>query len=353
MTELQPAEYALMIGLLKGPSYFDPRRYAERARQRRDLVLRLMFEQHLLDKAQYESAVTQPVSVIPRAQYLNSGYAAYIDAVKKELRQLDIKAADKEQGIKVFTYLDTQAQYAAETAVQHQLAKLDPELQAAVPIKTNTIRLASDATSKPDALKPATAPKTQQSPKPAKQRPTPAKIAPSPVKKPAPPKTSALTQKTIPETKAEPSAPKISASSLLARSLSMARTTPLDELEPAPLGQRIKRLQGSRYNSALENSYLMHWREKVQRIGAINYPESARRQKLSGQLRLLVSLNADGTLDEVAILSPSEYPELDQAAIRIVQLSAPFRPFPVEMRKTTDRLEIIRVWKFENDTVVY
>ena len=231
--------------------------------------------------------------------------------------------------------------------------KPKPQPQAAAPIKTNTIRLASDVISKPDALKPTTAPKTQQSPKPAKQRPTPAKIAPSPIKKPAPPKASALTQKTIPETKAEPSAPQISASSLLARSLSMARATPLDELEPAPLGQRIKRLQGRRYNSALENSYLMHWREKVQRIGAINYPESARRQKLSGQLRLLVSLNADGTLDEVAILSPSEYPELDQAAIRIVQLSAPFRPFPVEMRKTTDRLEIIRVWKFENDTVVY
>lgn len=136
VSELQPAEYALMIGLLKGPSYFDPRRYPERARQRRDLVLRLMFEQHLLDKAQYESAVTQPVSVIPRAQYLNSGYAAYIDAVKKELRQLNIDAADKEQGIKVFTYLDTQAQYAVETAVKSQLAKLDPELQAAV-VMTN------------------------------------------------------------------------------------------------------------------------------------------------------------------------------------------------------------------------
>ena len=231
--------------------------------------------------------------------------------------------------------------------------KPKPQPQAAAPIKTNTIRLASDVISKPVALKPTTVPKTQQSSEPVKQRPTPAKIAPSPVKKPAPPKATALTQKTIPETKAEPSAPQISASSLLARSLSMARATPLDELEPAPLGQRIKRLQGSRYNNALENSYLMHWREKVQRIGAINYPESARRQKLSGQLRLLVSLNADGTLDEVAILSPSEYPELDQAAIRIVQLAAPFRPFPVEMRKTTDRLEIIRVWKFENDTVVY
>ncbi|MCO4756712.1 MAG: energy transducer TonB [Oceanospirillaceae bacterium] len=179
--------------------------------------------------------------------------------------------------------------------------------------------------------------------------------APAPVKKAVLPKPATLTKKpsSIAETKAEPPKPTISASSLLARSLSMARETPLDMLDPAPVGQRTKRLQASRYNSALENSYLMHWREKVQRIGALNYPESARRQKLSGQLRLLVTLNADGTLDEVAILSSSEYPELDQAAIRIVQLSAPFRPFPVEMRKTTDRLEIIRVWKFENDTVVY
>lgn len=132
VSELQPAEYALMIGLLKGPSHFDPRRNPERARERRDLVLRLMFEQHLLDRAQYESAVKQPVNVIPRSQYLNNGYAAYIDAVKKELRQLDIDAADKEQGIKVFTYLDTQAQQATELAVKQQLAKLDPELEAAV-----------------------------------------------------------------------------------------------------------------------------------------------------------------------------------------------------------------------------
>ena len=132
VSELQPAEYALMIGLLKGPSHFDPRRNPERARERRDLVLRLMFEQHLLDRAQYESAVKQPVNVIPRSQYLNNGYAAYIDAVKKELRQLDIDAADKEQGIKVFTYLDTQAQQATELAVKQQLTKLDPELEAAV-----------------------------------------------------------------------------------------------------------------------------------------------------------------------------------------------------------------------------
>ena len=132
LTELQPAEYALLIGILKGPSYFDPRRYPERAQQRRDLVLRLMFEQHLLDRPQYEAAITQPLQVIPRGKYLNAGYASYLDAVKKELRQLNMNAADQDQGIKVFTYLDTQAQTAVEQAAAQQLATLDANLQAAV-----------------------------------------------------------------------------------------------------------------------------------------------------------------------------------------------------------------------------
>ena len=132
VSELQASETALLIGLLKGPSYFDPRRYPERAQQRRDLVLRLMFEQHLLDRAEYEQAVKQPVSVIARKDYLNAGFSAYLDAVKKELRQLDLSEQDKEQGIKVFTYLDTQAQRAAETATQTQLDKLTADLQAAM-----------------------------------------------------------------------------------------------------------------------------------------------------------------------------------------------------------------------------
>jgi penicillin-binding protein 1B len=132
LNELQPAEFALMIGLLKGPSYFDPRRYPERAQQRRDLVLRLMLEQHLLDRPAYERAVKQPVAVIPRAQYLNTGYAAYMDAVKKELRQLSLNATDKDQGIKVFTYLDTRAQQMAEQAAALQLNTQAPDLQAAM-----------------------------------------------------------------------------------------------------------------------------------------------------------------------------------------------------------------------------
>ncbi|MEO3864100.1 penicillin-binding protein 1B [Rheinheimera fenheensis] len=132
LSELQPAEYALLIGLLKGPSYFDPRRFPKRAQQRRDLVLRLMFEQHLLSRQQYQQAVEQPVKVIAREQYRRTGSVAYLDLVKKELRQLSIDSKYQHQGIKVFTYLDLQAQHAAERAVQQQLSNLDAELQAAM-----------------------------------------------------------------------------------------------------------------------------------------------------------------------------------------------------------------------------
>jgi penicillin-binding protein 1B len=131
LTELTAAEYALMIGILKGPSYFDPRRFPARAKERRDLVLRLMFEQKFLDRKQYEQAVEQPIVVISRSQYMNTGFASYLDAVKKELRQLSIDKQYQDNGIKVFTYLDIQAQAAIEQAVSNQLAPLDPQLQAA------------------------------------------------------------------------------------------------------------------------------------------------------------------------------------------------------------------------------
>ena len=147
--------------------------------------------------------------------------------------------------------------------------------------------------------------------------------------------------------------PKVSTGSLIARSLTLARSDNLTDFGAAPVGQRTKRLVAGKKASLEENSYLRHWREKVQRIGARNYPESARNEKLSGSLRLLVTLRSDGSLEETVILISSGNSELDAAAIRIVKLAAPFRPFPVEMKKKIDRLEIVRTWKFENNTVVY
>ncbi|MGI5308523.1 penicillin-binding protein 1B [Rheinheimera sp. WS51] len=132
LAELSISESALLVGLLKGPSYFDPRRHPERALQRRDLVLRLMFEQHFLSRHQYEAAVMEPLFVIPRAKLSNASYSSYIDAVKKELRQLNLAHQLRQSGIKVFTHLDIIAQQDAEEAVASQLQKYDEALQAAV-----------------------------------------------------------------------------------------------------------------------------------------------------------------------------------------------------------------------------
>ncbi|MDX5371718.1 MAG: energy transducer TonB [Pseudomonadaceae bacterium] len=92
--------------------------------------------------------------------------------------------------------------------------------------------------------------------------------------------------------------------------------------------------------------YKDEWRKKVERIGNLNYPEEARRQRIYGSLRMLVSINRDGTLYEVQVLESSGQQVLDQAALRIVRLAAPFAPFTGDLADI-DRLEIIRTWRFE------
>lgn len=102
--------------------------------------------------------------------------------------------------------------------------------------------------------------------------------------------------------------------------------------------------------STLQSSnawYVRNWVDKVTRVGNSNYPEEARSRGIYGDLRLLVSLRKDGTIKEVSILESSGSTVLDDAAIRIIRMAAPFAPFPEEMREKTDELEIIRTWSFQ------
>lgn len=92
--------------------------------------------------------------------------------------------------------------------------------------------------------------------------------------------------------------------------------------------------------------YLDNWRRRIEAVGNINYPTEARRQKLYGSLRLLVALFPSGEVSEVQILQSSGHSILDQAAVEIVNMAAPFDPFPEEMRAEADILEIIRTWRF-------
>jgi len=98
--------------------------------------------------------------------------------------------------------------------------------------------------------------------------------------------------------------------------------------------------------------YLDSWRRKIEKIGNQNYPEKAKRDKIHGNLTLKVALNQNGTIKDVNIMKSSGKKLLDDAAIRIVRLAAPFNPLTAEMKKDTDVLEIIRVWRFQPDNKI-
>jgi protein TonB len=92
--------------------------------------------------------------------------------------------------------------------------------------------------------------------------------------------------------------------------------------------------------------YAEDWRIKVEKVGNLNYPEEAKRQKIYGSLQLVVNIKADGSVERVEIKRSSGHKELDEAAIRIVNLAAPYAAFPDDIRKDTDILGIVRTWTF-------
>jgi protein TonB len=113
---------------------------------------------------------------------------------------------------------------------------------------------------------------------------------------------------------------------------------------------RIKRLTSLSTASSADAYYLNSWRRKIETIGNLNYPAEARRDKLYGSLRLMVAILPDGTLKEIELLESSGHKVLDDAALRIVRLGAPYAPFSDELRQTTDVLEIIRTWQFRKNS---
>ncbi len=96
-------------------------------------------------------------------------------------------------------------------------------------------------------------------------------------------------------------------------------------------------------------TYMDAWRRKVERVGNLNYPEEAKKLNLTGSLRLDVALNKDGTINEITLRKSSGEKLLDDAAIRIVELAAPFSPFPKNIENQVDILHILRTWQFINN----
>ncbi len=95
--------------------------------------------------------------------------------------------------------------------------------------------------------------------------------------------------------------------------------------------------------------YVESWRQKVEKIGNLNYPEAARNLKLYGQLQMTVSINADGSIESIELNRSSGHKLLDEAAKHIVELGAPYARFPEDVQSEIDILSITRTWTFTKE----
>ncbi len=160
-----------------------------------------------------------------------------------------------------------------------------------------------------------------------------------PAPKPAPSPAPALSE---PDPKAKPEA-----AGIVQRSLEIARleATISRDWDAYQQGTR-RRFIGARTQEYRFARYIEDWRQKIERVGDLNYPQAAREQRLYGSLVVTVAIKSDGTVEQVAISRPSGHKLLDDAARRIVELAAPFAAFPPHIAKDTSVIEITRTWTF-------
>lgn len=120
--ELEPAELALLIGLVKGPSLYDPRKHPDRALARRNLVLKELADAHLIDTQSAKRAVASPLGLRPPG---GTYVPAYLDLVRRHLKRDYAEADLAAAGLSIYTSLDLHAQAAAERALTQNLQRLD------------------------------------------------------------------------------------------------------------------------------------------------------------------------------------------------------------------------------------
>lgn len=112
---------------------------------------------------------------------------------------------------------------------------------------------------------------------------------------------------------------------------------------------RVRRLTSIATRESADAAYLHSFLRRLEAVGNKYYPEASIRYGLYGSLRLLVAVRKDGSLEDIRVLESSGFAVLDEAAIKTVRMAAPFAPFPADLSATTDKLEIIRTWHFEEN----
>lgn len=142
----------------------------------------------------------------------------------------------------------------------------------------------------------------------------------------------------------KPTATAVSASELRNRVLQMAR---LEIASRSQIGETREKYINPDSMTTLENFYLQNWKRKVERVGTLNFPEQAKQLSVPRGPTLDVALRADGTVHSIRLVHSSGYQSLDRAAFKIVELAAPYAPFPKELQSRYDILHIVRKWRFE------
>ncbi len=120
--------------------------------------------------------------------------------------------------------------------------------------------------------------------------------------------------------------------------------------QQSPEQDKIKFVDSVSAHKYVAAQYMKDWEDKVERTGNLNYPEVAAKQNFSGSLTMDVGVKADGSIYSIRINQSSGNPELDEAAKKIVRMSAPFAPLPLDLLKELDVLVITRVWKFSDES---
>ena len=151
------------------------------------------------------------------------------------------------------------------------------------------------------------------------------------------------------QTKVEQEETKLpNAAQLMQQSMEMASL----QAEISRQGQWKSRLPKREFISANTKeyefaSYMSAWVSKVERVGNLNYPRELRNKKLHGDLVLTVGIHQNGTVESIDVRRSSGIKEIDQAAIHIVQMAAPYSPLPDNITDRVDVLHITRTWRFE------
>lgn len=159
-------------------------------------------------------------------------------------------------------------------------------------------------------------------------------------------KTQASTKKTAPQVARQPAQTpenQVATQEMIKLEALIAKQQEAYEMRPK------RQFIGARTREYRFASYVEQWRQKIERVGNLNYPQTARTQKLYGQLQLTVAIRADGSIESIRVQRSSGHRLLDDAARRIVQLAAPFPVFPDDIRQDTDVLSITRTWTFSRE----